>query len=97
MIDEDSGDGAKSTRKETRGIRNNNPGNIEKSKNNKWQGMAESQPDKRFITFTSPEWGIRAIARILINYKDKYDLDTVKKIISRWAPPSENNTGAYVK
>lgn len=82
--------------KATRGIRNNNPGNIRKSKD-KWQGLAEEQPDKEFFTFVSAVYGIRALARVLITYQDKHNLHTIEKIISRWAPPSENNTKAYIK
>lgn len=78
-----------------RGIRNNNPGNIRKSKD-KWQGLADNQPDSDFFTFKSPEWGIRAIARILIKYQDDYDLQTITAIISRWAPTNENNTDGYI-
>lgn len=79
----------------SRGIRNNNPGNIRKSKD-KWQGLADVQTDKEFFTFKSPVWGIRAMARILIKYYDDYELNTIRKIIERWAPPVENNTKAYV-
>lgn len=77
-----------------RGIRNNNPGNIRRSAD-KWQGLAKFQKDPDFFTFESPLWGLRAIARILINYYDKYDCDTVVKIVSRWAPETENDTRAY--
>lgn len=84
------------TTKTSRGIRNNNPGNIRKSQD-PWQGLAESQPDKEFFTFKSPTWGIRALARVLIAYQDKHDLCTINGIISRWAPPVENNTKAYVQ
>ena len=79
-----------------RGIRNNNPGNIILG-NDKWQGLAPVQTDSKFCTFTDPIWGIRALARLLINYQDKYGLNTVKGIINRWAPPKENDTGAYVR
>ncbi|MDH0894375.1 MULTISPECIES: structural protein [unclassified Pseudomonas] len=78
-----------------RGIRNNNPGNIERNAT-RWQGMALAQPDERFITFTHPVWGIRAIARVLITYQDKHNLRRVDSIIRRWAPPPENDTAAYV-
>ncbi len=78
-----------------RGIRNHNPGNIERNAT-RWKGMAESQPDSRFVTFTSPEWGIRAIARTLITYQDTYHLRLVDSIIRRWAPPTENDVEAYV-
>lgn len=79
----------------SRGIRNNNPGNIRKSKD-PWQGLAEKQTDKEFLTFQSPIYGIRALARILISYQDKYMLNTIEKIVSRWAPPVENDTKAYI-
>jgi xanthosine utilization system XapX-like protein len=79
----------------TRGRRNCNPGNIRLSKD-KWQGLAANQSDKAFFVFKSPEWGIRALARVVIKYQDDYDLDTVAKIITRWAPPSENDTEAYI-
>jgi len=76
-----------------RGIRNNNPGNIEANAI-KWQGATGN--DGRFVVFDTPENGIRALARILKTYRDKYGLETVRGIVSRWAPPSENNTGAYI-
>ena len=81
----------------TRGIRNNNPGNIDRN-DTKWQGMAADQSgDPRFIVFKSPTFGIRALAKTLLTYQNSYHLDTVRKIINRWAPPVENNTTAYVK
>lgn len=82
-----------------RGIRNNNPGNIEIG--DPWQGLSDEQTDGRFCQFKAPEWGIRAIARILITYQDKRRasdgsrIDTVAEIIERWAPPVENDTSAY--
>lgn len=72
--------------KEPRGIRNHNPGNIRHGA--KWQGMADVQSDAAFVTFKSPEWGIRAMARILLNYQANYGLHTVRGIIHRWAPPT---------
>ena len=78
-----------------RGIRENNPGNIRKSKD-KWQGLAKNQPDKEFFTFEDPTYGIRAIARILIKYYDDYNIKSVRYAIRKWAPPVENNTDAYI-
>lgn len=79
-----------------RGIRNNNPGNIDRT-NIPWQGMAVDQSgDPRFIIFKSAEWGIRAICRILLNYYTNDGCKTIRQIIQRWAPPEENNTDAYV-
>ena len=85
-----------------RGIRNFNPGNIRHAKGVRWQGMAVAQGDTEFVQFNAPRWGIRAIARVLITYQDKRlaadgsRIDSVREIVERWAPPSENNTEAYV-
>ena len=80
----------------TRGERNFNPGNIDRNAT-KWQGMAPDQSgDDRFVVFTAPEFGIRALAKVVLSYYRKYRLNTVKGIIDRWAPPNENDTGAYV-
>ena len=78
-----------------RGIRNNNPGNIRKGE--KWKGLSEHQTDSSFCIFVSPEYGIRALVKILLTYYKKYQLNTVKKIISRYAPPNENETESYIK
>lgn len=80
-----------------RGLRNNNPGNIRRGPD-KWQGMAppELQTDPAFVVFDSMVWGIRAIARILIRYQDHHELDTIERLIARYAPPDENATERYV-
>jgi hypothetical protein len=76
-----------------RGIRNNNPGNIRRG--NKWQGLAPVQTDPSFDQFVSMEYGCRALARVLATYRSQ-GLNTVRKIINKYAPPVENNTSAYV-
>ncbi|WP_340616525.1 structural protein [Xenorhabdus entomophaga] len=78
----------------TRGIRNHNPGNIRHG--DKWQGLRDIQTDKSFCQFVAPEYGIRAMLKILRNYDRKYGLNTIRQIISRWAPTNENNTEAYI-
>ncbi len=78
-----------------RGIRNNNPGNIRRG-SSQWQGMSAEQTDKSFVQFDDPVYGIRALAKLLKNYQSRYGLNTIEEIISRYAPPSENITGAYV-
>ena len=83
------------TTRTPRGIRNNNPGNIERT-TVRWKGMAAVQSDPRFITFVSPPWGIRAMARILLG-DWREGQDTIASIIQEWAPPHENDTGAYVR
>lgn len=82
------------TTREARGIRNNNPLNIELTRD-KWQGMAETQTDGRFVQFVDPRYGYRAAARILQNY-GAAGIVTLRQIINRWAPPVENKTSAYV-
>jgi hypothetical protein len=77
-----------------RGIRNNNPGNIMRGSGN-WQGEVQGN-DPRYSSFGTPEAGIRAMGKILINYQDKHGINTVEGVISRWAPATENNTAAYV-
>lgn len=84
------------TTTQPRGIRNHNPGNIRLSKD-KWQGLAVHQTDKEFFVFTDATYGIRALARLLINYQDKYNLRQISQIINRWAPTNENNTQAYIE
>ena len=81
--------------KQSRGIRNHNPGNIRKG--DPWQGLSPVQDDRDFCVFIAPKWGIRALARLLITYQDKHNIRTIRGIISRWAPSVENNTGAYIK
>ena len=80
-----------------RGIRNNNPGNIRWGAD--WQGLKKDgkSQDPSFCVFTSPEYGIRALAKLLKNYQRLYGLNTPRKIINRYAPPNENQTQAYIQ
>lgn len=76
-----------------RGLRNNNPGNIEAGSNS-WDGQAGS--DGRFAKFVTPEHGIRALGKNLLSYQ-RQGYDTVREIVNRWAPASDgNNTEAYI-
>ena len=80
-----------------RGIRNNNPLNIRRSKD-QWKGMSEVQSDRAFVQFKSLEWGWRAAFYLLTRtYYHKYRLYTIRTIVTRWAPPSENKTEAYIR
>ena len=80
----------------TRGIRNNNPGNIRKGC--KWKGLKFYQKDPCFCQFIAMRWGVRAMLVTLRTYVTKYKLKTIPRIINRWAPPEDNNnTLAYVK
>ena len=77
-----------------RGIRNKNPGNIKLGTD--WDGLADEQSDPVFCVFKESVWGIRALVRILLVYRFHHKRFTVEDIIERWAPPSENDTDAYI-
>ena len=79
-----------------RGIRNNNPLNIRCSSGQTWLGECPEQGDRLFVQFSSMKWGIRAALIIMRTYWKK-GYRTSGQIIHRWAPPTENNTDAYVK
>lgn len=79
----------------TRGIRNNNPLNIRRGDN--WLGLSKNQTDPYFCQFDSMTYGLRAGLIIIRKYMQRYNLRSIHAIVSRWAPPSENNTDAYVK
>ena len=79
------------------GIRTNNPLNLVHVAKNKWQGLAEPPSEGRFCRFVSAVYGIRAAALNLIAYQDRHGIRTIKALVEKWAPFSENNTRAYVK
>ena len=97
---------------EPRGIRNNNPLNIRLS-SDKWQGQINGKGnidgnsslsseraggEAVFCVFSSMEYGWRATFVILCKtYYGKYKLRTIRDIVTRWAPPKENNTPAYIR
>lgn len=80
----------------SRGLRNNNPGNIRKDGKH-WMGEVEPSQDAAFKQFETMAWGYRAVFQCLNTYYRKYGLDTIRKMISRWAPPTENDTEAYIR
>lgn len=80
---------------EPRGIRNNNPLNIRVG--NAWLGEVEKPTDNQFEQFVSMEFGVRAALMLIKRYIGRYNLNTPRLIISRWAPRSENNTDNYVR
>ncbi|SUD94224.1 Uncharacterised protein [Ralstonia mannitolilytica] len=85
-----SGAGAR----QPRGIRNNNPGNL----NYVGQPGAtrESGPNGRFAVFQTAEEGLVALARQLRLYAQR-GINSVRAIISKFAPPTENDTQAYIE
>lgn len=77
------------------GIRNNNPGNIEPDKRSNWIGA--TGVNGRFLTFSEPLYGLRAMARNLANQKRLYGLNTIRNMLYKYAPPEDNNdTASYI-
>ena len=86
-------------KKVPRGIRNNNPLNIRKGST--WKGERQNQTDPSFEEFISMEYGIRAALILMRNHITGFKgtrkrMNTIRKLISVWAPPSENATSKYV-
>ena len=85
---------------ESRGIRNNNPLNIRHS-SDKWEGARIEQTDKSFVQFESMAYGYRAAWKVLESYWKYFHQVgqpyNVTNIITRWAPPTENDTQAYIR
>jgi hypothetical protein len=78
-----------------RGIRNNNPGNLE------YHGQAGATSDGRYARFNSMAQGVAALADQLRLYGQRGN-DTIAGIVSTFAPPkkngvTENNTQAYIE
>jgi hypothetical protein len=79
----------------TRGIRNKNPLNIRKN-DEKFKGEIRPSQDDQFKEFLDFGYGYRAAFVILQTYISKHNLDTIPKIINRWAPSHENPTQQYI-
>ena len=73
-------------------IATNNPGNIRY--NPAFRGCTGST--KGFCNFSSLGYGYRAILVTLTTYYTKYGLKTIRGIINRYAPPTENQTENYI-
>ncbi|HGW6700293.1 TPA: transglycosylase [Escherichia coli] len=87
-----------------RNYRNNNLGNLVFANQ---EGATLEAPnakgEQRFARFNTPEEGIRALANQVSSYYNgtsaaagHQKLQTVSSIISKWAPPNENNTNQYI-
>lgn len=86
----------KTSFKPTRGFRNCNPLNIRNSNSFKWEGQIGRDPDN-FCIFKSMLYGVRAVFGLLRSYNHRHKIDTIRGIITRWAPPSENDTENYIQ
>jgi len=75
-----------------RGLRNNNPGNLRPGDD--WQGMVGTSGG--FIVFQDIYYGIRAMATDVGNDIRIDGKNTIRKLVTEYAPPSENDTAAYI-
>ena len=75
-------------------IAKNNIFNIRAGKA-QWLGMTGTR--RGFVEFDTQEHGIRAWLVLMRNYRQKYGCRTIRQIVTRFAPPSENNTERYIK
>lgn len=80
--------------RKSRGLRNNNPGNIRRSAT-AYRGEVVSR-DEAFKCFESMAMGYRAMFVLLHTYRLKHNLRTIAEMIARYAPSCENDTQAYI-
>ena len=80
----------------SRGLRNNNPGNIRLG-NFRYKGERAKSSDSAFRQFESVEWGYRAMFVLLHTYATKRGCRTLRAMINRYAPPTENFTEGYLR
>ena len=80
----------------TRAERNHNPGNIRRC-GVRYRGERRPSCDPAFKEFESDEWGYRAMFVLLESYRRRYGIDTLRAIVTRWAPPIENDTESYIR
>lgn len=81
----------------SRGYRNNNPVNIDYNAANKWLGQIGKEPEGRFSQFNDMVHGYRA-ALVLLRGKGYISggNNTIRKIITKFAPSNENYTESYI-
>ena len=82
--------------KMSRGLRNNNPGNIRLG-SVRYKGERAKSSDSAFRQFESMEWGYRAMFVLLHTYALKHNCRTLRSMINRYAPPIENHTENYIR
>jgi hypothetical protein len=80
----------------SRGLRNCNPGNIRRSKVH-YLGEVRPSQDSDFKQFESMAYGYRAMFMLLDSYRRRYALNTLRQMLNRYAPPSENFTEGYIR
>lgn len=74
----------------------NNPLNIRGSKGKPQEWHGQVGVENGFCVFEDEDWGFRAAFKCIKTYHRK-GFNTIRKIINRWAPPSENPTENYIE
>lgn len=80
----------------TKGLRNRNPGNLRFIAPSRAYRGQVSDDGTGFGVYESDELGVRALGQTLLAY-DRRGINTVRAIISTYAPASENDTASYVR
>ena len=75
------------------GQRINNPFNIRQANQD---FLGETGEESGFVSFESSPFGVRAADKVLTTYGRDYGINTIRGLINRFAPPSENDTRGYV-
>ena len=60
-----------------------------------WLGMTGTR--KGFVEFDTQEHGIRAWLVLMRSYRRRYGCRTIRQIVTRFAPPTENQTERYIR
>ena len=60
-----------------------------------WLGMTGTR--KGFVEFDTQEHGIRAWLILMRTYRKAYGCRTIRQIVSKFAPPTENQTERYIR
>jgi len=84
------------TKRVSRGLRNCNPGNIRLG-SFRYKGEKMESTDSAFRQFESMAWGYRAMFVLLHTYAKKHGCCTLRQMINRYAPPTENFTEGYIR
>jgi hypothetical protein len=77
-----------------RGLLDNNPGDLTPPSSGSWNGQVGL--DGPFCIFSDTVFGLRALAVDVVNNIISDGNNTITLLISKYAPPSDNNTAAYI-
>lgn len=76
-------------------LNRNNPGNLRYDKDVVWQGQSLAYSDS-FVVFYDPIMGLRAMLFVLWRYIVREGCKDITDVVTKYAPPSENDTAAYI-